>query len=313
MVDIEDYIVPDRLHALDNDEPEITGQIYQARVVFGMKQIKSWPGIFGKRCHNCFINPNLWSNERTPTIVLDALSACNLYENKTIHNEDWVFLHIGNKVQALVSNSGQGGDWASPMDQLAALQVLILYQIIRLFDGNIRQRAEAEALENVLELWTEQLKSRISQSPPKQAPKEVLTLSTAAWNTCDITPASHLNDWHSWNFQESVRRTILVSYVLRGTYTFIKLGWDNMSAPIRNCTFVAQASLWHATTEYQWQLARKELRSFECTVRHWDTEMKTVQPTDLDELGVTLFAFIKGMDDLRNWLGKDGLEKYSLT
>lgn len=312
---IDDYIVPDQLHSLEDDEPEIvTGHVFQARVVFGMKQLKSWPGKFAKHCHTCFINSNLWSDEQTPKILLDALSTCNLYQNKTTHNEDWVFLHLRNMARAVVSHAGHQGNWTSPMDHLAGVQVLLLYQIIRLFDGDIRQRAEAENIDNILEIWTDQLKDRLDQaSSSKEALTEVSTPITGTWSTGDSNSAIISNDWHNWMFNESLRRTILVSYLLRGTYTFIKLGWDGMGRQVRSCTYTAQARLWNAKSELQWQQARKELQPFEVTVRFWDNEMDTARPIDLDDLGVVLYAFIKGMDGLRDWLGSNGLETFGLA
>jgi hypothetical protein len=312
MSNIDDFITPDRLMAQqDDDEPEVvhSGDIYQARVVFCVKQIKTWPRSFCTRCYTGFINPNLWSNKKVPMHLLDAMSACNLYCNKTDDNETWIFQFIGSKAQTLVANVPTGDGWTSPIEHLAAVQALLLYQIIRLFDGDIRQRAEAEAHDGALDLWTEQLKYYSKSFPPRVLGASHMK-TAISMGSDDISSGS---EWHDWVFNESVRRTLLVSYLLRGTYTFVKMGWDKMSRPVRSCSFTAQAGLWRAQNEQQWQSSREDLLPFEIMVRHWEVEMEHVHPDDLDELGVILYALYHGMDRLREWLERGRLEEYGLS
>ena len=49
-------------------------------------------------------------------------------------------------------------------DNLLVLQALILYQIIRLFDGDVRQRANAERHLELLDSWTLRLQQNYFQA-----------------------------------------------------------------------------------------------------------------------------------------------------
>lgn len=303
MTDIEDFVVPDIIptHCIGDEDDTITaGVIYQARVVFGMKQLKTYSNMFFQRRQTPFIHRHQYE-ENTPTIVQDALSICALYSGKNAENESMVFRKLSLKVQQLVSELERS--WSSPTELLSSVQVLILYQIIRLFDGDIQQRAEAESNEPVLIGWTDQLKARM------QPLTSVTPASSTSWLSSISDPTT---TWQSWIFVESVRRTVLTCLMLRGIYSFLKLGWDNVSNQVRKLSFTAQSALWNALSDYHWQKARQELNHFAVALTNWDIIMAPVKPSDLDELGVLMIATIKGMDWTSEWLGRANLHKYGL-
>jgi hypothetical protein len=186
----------------------------------------------------------------------------------------------------------------SPVNLLASTQALLFYQIIRLFDGDIRQRTDAECDEMTLISWTEQLLARVHPITPTIEPLTLETLTVSSWN--------------HWIFEESCRRTILTSYMLQGVYSFLKFGYDNVTGKVNKLSFTGQAALWNAPSEFHWKDALKDKNQFQVIIGDWDTAMDGVKPTDIEELGMMIMACYKGMDLTCEWLGKENLSRWGL-
>ena len=148
-----------------------------------VREISTYPDMFVRYGHTPFIHNHLYYEE-TPKPVRDAYSACATYLSKSPTNEKIVNQVLDSAVLDLLELP----TFATVADNLAGVQALILLQIIRLFDGDIRQRAMAEQQAVILDLWTEQLRN--------YATSEVYD----PW-----TP------WQLWVFDESLRRTVLMS------------------------------------------------------------------------------------------------------
>ncbi len=276
-----------------------TGAIYQSRVLFASQRFKTYPGMFYRRGQTPFIHRHMY-DEHTPTVIYDALSSCALYCGKNKDNESLVFGDISRKVRQLIG--GMQRSFLSPVDHLASVQALLLYQIIRLLDGDVRQRADAESDEAVLISWNEQLQGRI-QRP---------SLSSELESSSDSQGAMTTSSWQDWILSESVRRTVLTSYMLQSVYSFLKLGYDKVSGKVNKLSFTAQSALWNAPSEYHWREALKNRNHLEVTIGQCDDVMDTAQPMDYEELGVMILASYKGMDIASERLGKEHLARYGL-
>jgi hypothetical protein len=65
--------------------------------------------------------------------------------------------------------------------------------------------------------------------------------------------------WHSWILAESVRRTILMAYLVEGTYCAWRAGWCTHQLFVYALPFSARGRLWLAETEKEWAaLARPD-------------------------------------------------------
>jgi hypothetical protein len=272
------------------DDYVTTGAIYEERVRLASRQFKTYPEIFYTRGQNPFIHKYLYT-EHLPPVISDALSACALYSRKNSENELFVFGDISRKAKDLAEMQRP---FLSPVDLLASTQALLLYQIIRLFDGDIRQRADAESHETILVSWTEQLLAHV-----------LLTVDPEALSQDSIS----ISSWNGWIFEESCRRTILTSFMLQGVYSFRKFGFDTVTGKVNKLCFTAQAALWNARSEYYWREASREKPHFKITVGEWDSAMEGVRPEDLEELGIMMQAMFKGMDIICEWLGRENLHR----
>ena len=299
MENIESYWVPDRINPKDATSMNVlAGEIYQGRIIYAVKRIKAYPSLLVKNGSTPFIHKRLYS-EYMPPAIQDALGICALYGQKTKQNQSLVFQTICLKAAHLIASYIPQG--LSAIEQLAFTQALVLYQIIRLFDGDVRLRADAEREDAILNEWTQQLKPRLQPVRPTLKDDRALAdLSTAT-------------TWESWVFAESLRRTVIASFSVHGLYCFLKDGWDDSHQEINRLSFYAQTALWDAPSEFYWRSAVKNSNALPVRFNDWDADSMAALPSDLDDLGMTMMVLIKGVDECCQWVGSQNLEKFGLT
>ncbi|KAK4233933.1 hypothetical protein C8A03DRAFT_38320 [Achaetomium macrosporum] len=132
-----------------------------------VSQYRAWPRRWVLEATTPFIHPLLYAGSRraVPAYPVyrrpsrDAFAVSAAYTAKNAANGDMMMQLVESKTNALLYSPEQS-NW-SIMWQLAALQALLIYQMIRLFDGEIRQRVLVEAVEPVQAAWTAALQARV--------------------------------------------------------------------------------------------------------------------------------------------------------
>ncbi|KAI0126007.1 hypothetical protein BJ170DRAFT_457465 [Xylariales sp. AK1849] len=127
---------------------------------WGMAQLSTFPMHWVTDGLCPFINPSLYGTT-LPQSLQDAYAVCAAYSMKNMSNASLVLGIVESKAMGLVYSPDQIS-W-NPLQQLAALQALVMYQLIRWFDGDIRQRALADQAESVLDSWMTALQARVGQ------------------------------------------------------------------------------------------------------------------------------------------------------
>ena len=216
------------------------------------------------------------------------MSACALYCVKTPATQTLVNQVLQQNVHRLLATTNPAE--SSDPHLLAALQALLLYQLLRLFDGDIRLRAVAEADEATAMLWASELRTRVC----------------AATSALSNSPG----DWQTWLFCESIRRTVVTTSLLRGVYKYLKTGVACPTAV--GVFFTAQEGLWNAQSEIGWIKARRERLELQVLVNAWDEMMVLATPGDVEELGVLIMSVVWGLGATQNWLGHEGSVRYGL-
>jgi hypothetical protein len=129
-----------------------------------LRTVTEWLPQWVRDTHCPFLHRQLYSESGLPPCLQDAFTAVALYESKNDKNEEVLFRIIEEKANKLlnepssVTDSGEGVPSSfRTVELLARVQALFIYQFIRLFDGDIRQRAQAEALIPTLKGWTNNL------------------------------------------------------------------------------------------------------------------------------------------------------------
>lgn len=201
-------------------------------IAYLVTNIRGYPAMFVFHGSTPFIHSRLY-HSGLPSVMQNAFAICAVYLTMTETNKVAVFNIMEVKVAELIQESNEAS-WSID-DNAAGVQALILVHTIQLFDGDIRQRALAEQNEAVLARWTDHLHMRT---------KNELVVSTAL-------------AWPSWIFAESLRRTILMSHLLRGVYSCVKLGFCANSESLANLLFTAQSPQWDSPMRNTWQLVEQ--------------------------------------------------------
>lgn len=197
-----------------------------------LRSITAFPRMFACSRRTPFIHHRLY-DAYLPDAIQDAFTVSSAYCNKTIETEDMVLRILENKAAKLVNQDHQ----SSTLEEiLATVQALLLFHIIQLFDGNIRQRSLAEQNMDTLRALTMQLQARAAD--------------------LDSTPT-----WQEWIFTESIRRTIIISIFIDGLYSGLKMGTCSNIRALSVLPFTSGVALWDLTTSASWLSESRGSRS----------------------------------------------------
>ncbi|KAJ5671180.1 hypothetical protein N7507_000307 [Penicillium longicatenatum] len=197
-----------------------------------LQNIKRYPQVFVSSRKTPFIHSRLY-DAYLPDAIQDAFTALAAYGTKNSETEDLVFRILENKTTNLVA---QDHDTSTLPQLLAAVHALMLFQIIQLFDGDIRQRSLAEQHMDTLRNWNFQLQIR----------------------TGELTPAL---TWQEWIVAESARRTVIFAMIIEGLYLALKTGHCPNVKAMSILPFTPEASLWDLSTSASWLAESDHLRS----------------------------------------------------
>jgi hypothetical protein len=160
----------------------------EEQILFMVSRLRSFVPTLAFTGANTFVHSALYKSHQ-PTAFQDSISLSALYLAKTKQNAPILIKSINEKINGLTANANS---W-SLQEHLAAVQALIVYQIIRLFDRDLGQAAAAARQNRLLELWTAQL-----------------------WKRSFAEPIAFAKPWEAWVFYESLRRTVMISVFMRG-------------------------------------------------------------------------------------------------
>ncbi|KAI9147326.1 Transcription factor gsfR2 [Paramyrothecium foliicola] len=160
-------------------------------------QLKSYPRDFAHQAQNVFIHSQLY-REYMPRSIQAAFGISSTSCLVTDSNRRMLFRVVDNEVLGLLESTAE----PTLLDELAKIQALLLYQMIRLFQGGIEQRAMAEQQQGLLMTWSLKLVRR-----------------------CEAELRNgELVDWQTWILAECIRRTAIVVYMLYGINSIFREG-----------------------------------------------------------------------------------------
>ncbi|KAI0458785.1 hypothetical protein F5B21DRAFT_459423 [Xylaria acuta] len=201
-----------------------------------------------------------------PRHTQDAYTAMTMYMSKTCETEATVHRILEDRVSQLLQDQAveaslgnASGDGLSIFNRLSRVQSLLCYQLIRLFDGDIRMRGQAENLIPTLFSWNKQLLESAKESlghPERFLASSPFDLNPQP-NASYATGSSSLSPkavWQAWIIAESVRRTWQATNVVQAVYQFFKRGWAECPGHLPS---TLRRALWDAPSAYSWT---KELR-----------------------------------------------------
>jgi hypothetical protein len=268
-----------------------------------LRCIRKWLLQWIEFNHCPMIHRSLFINVAMPSCLQDAYAALAVYSFKNEQNEDAVMQHIENKANALLAEHFMDREppvdvfaSASPLStvqHLARVLSLFIYQFIRLFDGNIRQRALAEKQIPVLASWTAQLWNSVSLDVTVENTfgGDYLTVQDKA------KAASKL--WHGWILRENVRRVWMVCTYTRCIYLVSRDGDIDCGGAIE---FTARRGLWDAASSAIWLriLEKKDPLFVKPYSAEWLLEATTAN--DIDKFSLATMSLTLDSDKIDSWI-----------
>jgi hypothetical protein len=189
----------------------------------------------------------------------------------------------------------------TPTDCLAYVHALLLYQIIRFFDGNIQSRTSAERAIPTLELAALCLEPHVDLTDP--------SLSVPVAGDLRLAPVRSLKKcWKDWQFQESARRTLLFTGFFLQVYRMLSLNQILPCEPDQQVVYkwTMSAHLWLAKTHVDFATAWTERRHFYVYNVGFADVMAHATSDDVDAFGLIMLTSILGLDECSAWLTRQG-------
>jgi hypothetical protein len=128
-------------------------QLYEhsSKVSFLVRTMTSFHEEFAKSKQTPWLHRYLYK-DKMPHTILQAFTTCVMYAGCTRANKTWVFRNLVENTTELLQ-----GQANNPHDKLARAQAMFLYQTIRVFDGDVTLRAQAEKDMPIFEGWLDDL------------------------------------------------------------------------------------------------------------------------------------------------------------
>ncbi|KAB5539229.1 hypothetical protein GE09DRAFT_310849 [Coniochaeta sp. 2T2.1] len=276
----------------------------------------------------------------TPTTKLATMRMINSRATKLVETQPHVYLGSDDPEFAISAPSLA----FDTLTHVARTQALFIYQMIRLFDGDIRSRALAEEQKDTLSAWAYQMFAsarldcsgvallsteeggcsdvpRLSDSSDNRMVSNTVVASAPVnGNVTTLSravPSDPPSLWRAWILAESVRRTYLMALFMQSVYHNIKHGWAVCPG---GASFTARCGLWDAPTAWSWYKeskreaptsgargsVSKSLLLLE-SLDAWNV-LHDNRREDVDEFTTAVLESCYGLDLVENWgSGIDGM------
>ena len=258
--------------------------------------VQSWFERWVTTGSNPFIHARLYG-ANFPACVQVAYATLASYNHRTPANTDAVLQIVEDRSNTLIQENRIADGEDQDVDlfaQLTRLHALLVYQIIGLFDGDIRSRYVAEAHMAVQRTWAGELIHSAAKIFPN-------TSTNIASNPVACLPkpvTSSQQQWYLWILSESIRRTYLIAISICSVFCALQQRWAACPGTIM---YTNRAGLWDATSATEWDkhCTGKHgalLHRFEC-VRSLDY----IEPADIDEFGSAMLDMAFNGELLETW------------
>jgi hypothetical protein len=201
----------------------------RSRIGSMMQVIKEQPSIFGQTRSTPFISPELY-RARQPRAITHAWTACTVYSARTPSTEAWAMRVVVEGSSAVLRSpplplhedpnaftaTGKVNTHAL-LDRLAAVQSLLLYQIIKCYDGDLMLASHADRDSPVLLEWAVEL-GKLRNQLEKEGFGGTVINTPSGQTIAQRAPIA----WEDWVLMESVRRTVIKALCVVGTYECLK-------------------------------------------------------------------------------------------
>lgn len=266
--DLEQALVAPRSWQILNQNGRASDQTSISALTNSIVSIRSWLQRWPSAGSLPFMHPQIYRRDGMPPCLQDAYAASATYfasTNPTTKPLVWPI--VDRSVKSLTTTTTQSPSSSSSSSSipsgpccltlhLARVQALLIYQTIRLYDGeNIRARGAAERDTVLLTRWAREMLECAWQSSRFVQASMPDGRGRIAGAGADDAATAAADDWKAWCLAESVRRTWVVVSVVQTAYWVIK-GEENQSCP-GHLLFTAGEGLWDAESWLAWLKAQR--------------------------------------------------------
>ncbi|KAM0287777.1 hypothetical protein ACHAQH_000309 [Verticillium albo-atrum] len=286
-----------------------------SRIGFVVASFKEFPILLARERETPFLHRHLYRTN-TPRAMLAAYSAATAYANRTDANRAWAFRVLCEAADELLGVPGRSqahgqalaqamsmevtppAQPCTPVEKLARAQALLVYQQIRVFDGDIGLRAQAERDMGTLESWLEELE----EHRDNLAEMWLLEESTLR----ERPPRS----WERWILAECVRRTIVLGYAFIAMVDMLKASGTGATPDPRRFAAVhrwtASKFLWEAESSVAFIAAWRGKRQYPVQNFFVQDLPKSMKANEMDKMTKMMLTAFMGADEMEQWISEGG-------
>ncbi|KXJ86537.1 hypothetical protein Micbo1qcDRAFT_219106 [Microdochium bolleyi] len=261
-----------------------------SNIALTVSAVKSFCPQYAKESCTPYLHKELYRHAM-PDCVLKAWTTCLQYSTVTPGNRGMVLRALHQSVVELHQTMSTGVTTA--MERLGRLHALMVYQVIRMFDGDITLGNDAARDMPLLEAWaTDMLATRDNLDGQHSA------------GTTQQKP-SPPETWERWIFAESVRRTCMMAFMIHTLWRVLARQESTADACIGIWASVHRWTLsrhlWEAGDSYEFYKAWREKPSF--VVESFDFAMflETGKPDDVDSFARILMTMWFGAAEMKEF------------
>ncbi|RDW74890.1 hypothetical protein BP6252_06032 [Coleophoma cylindrospora] len=276
-----------------------------------LRKIHRWLSDWVEKGSNPFIHARLYGN-RFPRCIQDAYASLSCYLHKTPANEQAVFHIIEDRAKQLLADNGihsPGSPEESknrrlgpidPLEHVARVQALLVYQTVGLYDGNIRLRSLSESYIPVLEGWMIEM---------VQHAKNTVCLGDSVVSPIieqtDVGPSrlfSALDEdllWYSWIAAESMRRTWVIGSSIQ--VMFMALHQGGIPPCQGGMMFTTRQGVWEAQSAVAWEKLCSEVHVGLMQMADTHRIFTEAAPEDINDFTKVILEVIYGTERIKRW------------
>lgn len=263
-----------------------------------------------------------------PRCVQDAYTAFSTYQNMKESNKPIVKNLLEQRIKQLLADQPRPPPGASndedigtaalnTFEHLARVHALLIYQMICLYDGDIRLRHVAETQIPTLNSWLRQLISSAQHTaargpetfisplvtPPDQQ-DPLIQVQIGGQDVETVTLASSFLSqedmaWYAWLFAETIRRTWLVASSVQTIYLTLQVLWAPCPGGL---PFTTRRGAFEASSSYAWAAhCEGHKQGIDFARRHKHRLFEECRPEDIDEFTVRLLEISYGLERIERW------------
>lgn len=243
---------------------EIAKEYDQATIRFLVDGLRAFPTTFATSQKTLFIHPDLWKT-RIPAPISEAHALCRSYSATSQGNNLDITRLLWRKSAHFHHHFLHASSFE---DLLGYSQALLLIHCIL-------------ALENEKDQYIEGIGAMLDN------------MARRLWQQAPIQLPPTLSSRHAWLLAESVRRTIIVSLMLRSAYSLRTRNYSARTPFVDALPFDIRTNLWNDTSQTTWD-DQGGSSTLMISLHEYSDALESGRFHDVDPFGQLILAACKG-------------------